>query len=312
MSLLRAGTLIKLVVASVGIIMLLPTIGWTQDFLVFKSDEYGFTMKYPATWVKIDKPQGNYYVVFQAPELTDNFRSRIHVAAHAPVKDSLDVFKQELKQGIADMQKNTAGSKDQQTIKILDEGDFKCDVPGAYYFFIQAYEEKLKMWMDIVIVFYKHEDTLVRISCLAPSQSMEKFHQLFNSVLTSVKFVPVGAPAPAQTPAPPQGMTPPAPSTQAPATPQQESPRQVAPQPQTQTPQQPAPAPQVQPQQPQPPSAATPPPAAPVQPSQPRPQPAPTTTQPQPQPSQPAPAGPPPGPRGPARTPEAPPTGIVN
>ncbi|MGB9617696.1 MAG: PsbP-related protein, partial [Desulfomonilaceae bacterium] len=189
MSLLRAGTLIKLVVASVGIFMLLPTIGWTQDFLVFKSDEYGFTMKYPATWVKIDKPQGNYYVVFQAPELTDNFRSRIHVAAHAPVKDSLDVFKQELKQGIADMQKNTAGSKAQQTIKILDEGDFKCDVPGAYYFFIQAYEEKLSMWMDIVIVFYKHEDTLVRISCLAPSQSMEKFHRLFNDVLTSVKFV---------------------------------------------------------------------------------------------------------------------------
>lgn len=296
MSLLRAGILTKVAVTSLSILMLLPAIGWSEDFLVFKSDEYGFTMKYPATWVKIDKPQGNYYVVFQAPELTDNFRSRIHVAAHSPVKDSLDVFKQELRQGIADMQGKTAGSKDQQTIQILDEGDFKCDVPGAYFFFIQAYEEKLKMWMDIVIVFYKHEDTLLRISCLAPSQSMEKFHSLFNDVLVSVKFTQAGTPSQVQPSiTPPQGTVAPAPSVQPPA---------QAPQP----PQSQGSTPQSQPQQA--PSLTTTPPGA--MPVQPQPQPAPTTTQPQPQPTQPVPVGPTPGPRGPARTPERPPTGIVN
>ncbi len=307
MSLRRAGTFRKIAVASFVILMSTAAMSWGEDFLVFKSDEYGFTMKYPATWVKIDKPQGNYYVVFQAPELTDNFRSRIHVAAHSPVKDSLDVFKQELRQGIADMQK-AAGSKDQQTIQILEEGDFKCDVPGAYFFFIQAYEEKLKTWMDIVIVFYKHEDTLVRISCLAPSQSMEKFHSLFNDVLVSVNFARAVAPArdqPVQAPA--QTQVAPTPSAPSPAAPKpQTPPQQAAPQAPAPTPQPPATAPQVQQQAP---AVVTPPPAAvPTQPAQP--QPAPTTTQ--PQPSQPAPTGPVPGPRGPARAPERPPTGIVN
>lgn len=298
MSLLRAGTCTKIAVASIVILMSLPAIGWGQDFLVFKSDEYGFTMKYPATWVKIDKPQGNYYVVYQAPELTDNFRSRIHVAAHSPVKDSLEVFKQELRQGISDMQK-TAGSKDKQSIQILDEGDFKCDVPGAYFFFIQAYEEKLKMWMEIAIVFYKYEDILLRISCLAPSQSMDKFHSLFNDVLVSVRFTQASTPVQAQPPsAPSQGTIAPPPSAQPPAP----APPQGAPQP-------PAPASQVQPQQ-APTVTTTPPGAAPAQPTQPQPAPS-TTTQPQPT-QQPAPLGPAPGPRGPARTPERPPTGIVN
>lgn len=308
MNLFRAGTFRNIAFASFLILMSIPAIGWAQDFVLFKSDEYGFTMKYPATWVKIDKPQGNYYVVFQAPELTDNFRSRIHVAAHSPVKDSLDVFKQELKQGIADMQK-TAGSN-KQTIQILDEGDFKCDVPGAYFFFVQAYEEKLKMWMDIVIVFYKHEDTLVRISCLAPSQSMEKFHALFNDVLVSVKFSQPSAPPQAQAPSPPQsGQVAPVPSGQSPAPQQPQVPAsQAAPQQPQPAAQPPVSAPQLQ----QPPTTTTPGPgAAPTQPIQPT-RPAPTTTQPQPGQSAPAGPAPTPGPRGPARTPERPPTGIVN
>lgn len=304
MSLRRAGKLFQAACFMLGMVILLPAISSAQEFLVFKSEEYGFTMKYPSTWVKIDKPQGNYYVVFQAPELTDNFRSRIHVAAHAPVKDPLDVFKQELRNGISELQGKPPTTKEKQKIQILDEGNFKCEVPGAYYFFIQAYEDKLSMWMDIVIVFYKHEDTLLRVSCLAPSQSMEKFHGIFNSVLTSIRFSQQAS-SPAQTttpsaPAPPPTGTAPTAPAQPPAVAPQ-PPRQVAPPAAT-----PAPPPQVQqpPQQPETPAKSE------GQQVQPVPPPAPpSTTAPQGQPTPPSPR---PGPRGPARTPEGPPTGIVN
>lgn len=287
-----------------ALLFLLPVISSAEDLKVFTSDEYGFTMKYPASWVKIDKPQGNYYVVFQAPELVDNFRSRIHVAAHSPVKDSLEVFKQELRSGISELQGKSSTPKEKQTVQILEEGDFKCDVPGAYYFFIQAYEDKIKIWMDIIIVFFKNDQTLLRISCLAPSQSMEKFHQIFNNVLVSVKF------------------------TQSPATqtqPPQQPPARVSPPPSG------AAQPQLQPTMPPAGVGATPKPTAEPPGGQPQPQvapppqtmkpqaqpaPAPTATQTQP----PAPAGPAaqpspaprPAPRGPSRTPEGPATGIVN
>lgn len=292
----------------------MPAFSSAEDYRVFTSDEYGFTMKYPVTWVKIDKPQGNYYVVFQAPELVDNFRSRIHVAAHSPVKDPLDVFKQELRNGIAEIQGKAGGQKDKQTVRILEEGDFKCEVPGSYFFFIQAFEEKINTWMDIIIVFYKHEQTLLRISCLAPSQSMEKFHQVFNDVLVSVKFDSAATQPATRPPVP-------APGT---AAPQVQQPRPAPPMP--------------QPAQPAPPAAGTPTqqPVAPppsVQPAQPQQTPAPTqqavpgreAQQVIPTPSQDTqrapqtapgqvqpPAGPRPAPRGPSRTPEGPATGIVN
>ncbi len=181
-------------IAAIFLICLVPASIFAADFKTFTSDEYGFSMKYPATWIKIDKPQGNYYVVFQDPDLTDNFRAKIHVAAHKPVNDPLKVFLQELRNGITDLQKGTGTAKEKQEVRILDEGEFKCGVTGAYYFFIQAYENSPKTWMDIVIVFYKLDQTLIRVSCLAPSKSMEKFHELFNEVLTSVHFT-------AQTPA---------------------------------------------------------------------------------------------------------------
>ena len=156
------------------------------------------------------------------------------MAAHSPVKDSLEVFKQELRSGITELQGKPSSGKEKQNVQILDEGDFKCEVPGAYYFFIQAYEEKLKIWMDIVIVFLKNEQTLLRISCLAPSQSMENFYQIFNNVSVSVKFVAGGGTpgqtstpqlGPAQTPAPSQPQVQPAP----PATVSPQPQRQVTP-----------------------------------------------------------------------------------
>lgn len=194
MNLLKAGKCFGFPVLVLTAILLVPVFVFAQEFKVFHSEEYGFSMRYPATWKKIDKPKGNYYLVFQAPELTDNFRNRVHVAAHKPVKDPLKVFLQELRNGIKDLQ-GKAGGSGQKEVRILDEGEFNCDVPGAYYFFIQAYENKLKLWMDIVIVFYKNQDTLLRISCLAPSSVMEKFHNVFNEVLISVKF-DAAAPAP--------------------------------------------------------------------------------------------------------------------
>jgi hypothetical protein len=272
--------------------VLIPVLASAQGYKDFKSDEYGFVMKYPDTWVKIDKPEGNYYVVFKAPGLTENFRARIHVAAHMPVKDDLKVFLQELRKGINDLQKSGTGGK--QEVKILDEGEFKCDVPGAYFFFIQAYEEKIKLWMDIVIVFYKHDQTLLRISCLSPSKSMESFHQIFNDVLVSVKFPQAAAQRPQPAPAPPpsavrpptQPSAPPAAEPSRPAARPEVRPSRPAPAPapgavNEQSGELEAPAPRIEP------------PARPV-----------PRTAPAPAPST--------APRGPSRGPERPATGIVN
>jgi len=189
MDLLKIGLRARLLLLVAICLLAVPLVSSAEEYKTFSSEEYGFSMRYPGSWVKIDKPKGNYYVVFQSPDLTDNFRDRIHVAAHEPVKDPLKVFLQELRNGIKDLQSRAGkGGQEAQQVKILDEGEFKCDVPGAYYFFIQALEDKLKMWMDIVIVFYKHDQTLLRVSCLAPSTSMEKMQQVFNDVLVSVAF----------------------------------------------------------------------------------------------------------------------------
>lgn len=292
MSLLRAGVNYRFPVFVVCAVLLVPALLSAQEFSVFDSDQYGFSMKYPASWIKIDKPKGNYYVVFQSPELTDNFRNRIHVAAHKPVKDPLKVFLQELRNGIKDLQQKPGAGPEKQQVKILDEGEFRCEVPGAYYFFIQAYEDKLKLWMDIVIVFYKQQDTLLRISCLAPSKSMEKYHGIFNTVLTSVKFQTASATAP--TPPPPPAGTAPAPSP----APRGPAAREVEPAPG------PGGPPVAEPEQEptageQPAEEVGPAPVAPTPPPPARPS------------VQPAPA-PRPGPRGPARMPERPATGIVN
>jgi hypothetical protein len=285
MSLLRAGFYARIAMLVTIAVLFLPGLLWAQDYRVFTSEEYGFTMKYPASWVKLDKPKGNYYVVFQAPDLIDNFRSRINVAAHTPVKDSLSVFLQEFKNGIADLQKKSAGaSKERQLVQILDEGEFKSEVPGAYFFFVQAYDENSKLWMDIVIVYYKHEQTLLRISCLAPSQQMEHFHKLFNDVLVSVKFASE-AERPGEPTLPPpayQPPQPPAPSVAPPPAP---------------------PRPMIQPTQPapsQPESRPLPPPSPSVQPR---------TGEPGVQPSEQPPR---PAPRGPLKAPEGPATGIIN
>jgi hypothetical protein len=228
---------------------------YAQQYTTFHSDEFSFTMKYPATWVKINNPEGNYYKVFQSPEKTGKFRPRIHVAAHKPVKAPLEDFLKEMRKGIEDLQKQQ-GAGEQQPVSILDEGPFKCDVPGAYYFFIQALEDKINVWMDIVIVFYKYDQTLLRISCLAPSSHMEQFHQAFNDVLVSVRFDGQGgaatesvsqpspaAPSPGTPPSSPSPETAPSPDGQSgPAQP----PSAAAPVP---APRQPAPGPGTVPNQ---------------------------------------------------------------
>jgi hypothetical protein len=273
-----SGWLKLTVLMSVTILLFaLPWISRAEEYKTFSSEEYGFTMKYPSTWVKIEKPKSNYYVIFQSPDLTDHFRNRIHVAAHKPVKDPLNVYLQEFRNGIADLQKQvgSAGAKEKQEVKLIDEGEFKCEVPGAYYFFIQAYESNLKIWMDIVIVYYKHEQTLLRISCLAPSSVMEKFQPLFNDVLVSVKFATEGKPASTQ-PAPAAPL-PPAPGVSGP-------PARLAPAP-------------VSPQETRPNLQRREPGAVQVPPKQPSQQPAPAPRM---------------GPRGPVSGPERPGTGIVD
>jgi len=287
MSLLRAGFYTRIAMLVTIAVLFMPGLSGAQDYKVFTSEEYGFTMKYPATWIKLDKPKGNYYVVFQAPDLIDNFRPRIHVAAHSPVKDPLSVHLQEFRNGIADVQKRPSGApKDKQWVQILEEGEFKCEVPDAYYFFVQAYDENARLWMDIVIVFYKYEQTLVRISCLAPSQYMEQYHKMFNDVLVSLKFVS-GAEEAGQAPAPPP------PAYQPPQPPKPPAAPPSAPAP---------PKPMIQPTQPAPSQPESPPTQPPSPSVQPR-----TGEPPQPLPEQPRPA-----PRGPLRSPEGPATGIIN
>ncbi len=269
--------------------LVLPSVSLGEDFKVFTSEEYGFTMKYPATWVKVEPK--NYYLVFQAPETVDGVRSRIHVAAHKPVKDKLNVFLQELRTGIADLQKK-GGSKAAQ---IIDESEFKSEVPGAYYFFLQSFD---KVWQDVVLVFYKHDQTLLRISCLTASKNMEKLQPLFNEVLTSVRFVDTSQPQPAA-PAAPQA---PKPAEQRI---QQQAPPPAAPAQPAVRPTQPATPGQVAP------STQQPGPAGPTQEAEPE-----ADEEIQPQPPAPKPVQPAkpvkPAPRGPLRGPDRPGTGIVN
>jgi hypothetical protein len=283
MDLLKMSCRAVVLALATSCLVLTASVSRAEDFKVFQSEEYGFSLEYPATWVKVDRPKGNYYVQFQAPDLTDNFRNKIHVAAHEPVKDALKSYLQEFRSAIKDLQgKSDKKSQETQQVRIMDEGPFKCDVPGAHYFFIQAYEDKLKIWMDIVIVFYKHEQTLLRISCLAPSSVMEKMQPVFNHVLVSVRFS--GAEQPAATapqPAPP------------PATSRQPAQREVAP----------------------PPPPARPTPAESSVGGQAQPRTRPEEVEPAPertQRMQPAPAPKPAGPRGPARGTERPGLGIVD
>jgi hypothetical protein len=277
MSVLRVGLHTRAALPVLMFILaLIPAASWAQDYKDFVSEDYGFAMKYPARWVKIDKPKGNYYVVFQAPDLVDNFRCLINVAAHKPVKDPVNAFLQEFRNNIADLQKKASSPKD-QPVRILDEGEFKSEIPGAYYFFIQAFEEKQKIWMDIVIVFFKQDQTLIRVSCLAPSSAMERFQGTFNDVLVSVRFPPA---------APGAGIStrPPAPTL---------DPRVGPPE----TPA--APSTGIQPM-----IRTGPPSAAPESPPETRPQP--------PMREAPSPPAPRSGPRAPVREPERPATGIVN
>lgn len=202
MDLLKIGVRTRQFLLVAMILFVVPSLVGAEDYKVFKSDEYGFAVKYPATWVKIDRPQGNYYVVFQSPDLRDNFRDRINISAHKPVKDPLKVYLDELRNAIKDLQgRSGKGGQKPQQVKIIDEGEFKCDVPGAYYFFIEALEDKLNVMMDIVIVFYKHDQTLLRVSCLAPAARIEEIQKTFNDILVSVQF-PEGQPPAAAAPAP--------------------------------------------------------------------------------------------------------------
>lgn len=311
MDLLKTRVLNFGIFAALVLALAFPVVVSAQDYKVFTSDEYGFSMKYPSSWIKIDKPKGNYYVVFQSPDLAENFRSRVHVAAHSPVKDSISVFAQELKSGITDMQKKAqqAGS-DKPPVTILDEGEFKCDVPGSQYFFIQAYDENSKIWMDIVIVFYKAENTLLRISCLAPSSAMESYQKTFNDVLLSVKFASSGSTTQIDRPAPPASSSPARPAPQ--ATPSTQ-PQLLPPQPSVPTQVRPQTQPEPSPTQPQSRTVTPSPPASRVEQPSSTGQTSPSIqTNPQPGQTSPNDAGSRPAPRGPMRDSDKPTTGIIN
>ncbi len=292
---MRFSTRVSLLV--VIAILLIPVFSSAQEFRQFVSEEYGFTMLYPSTWDVINKPKGPYYKQFRAPDTGEGFRPRIHVAVASPAPQTLDEYVKQWRNGVLEKRE-----KEKEQVDIVEDDKFG-EGAGAHYFWVRAFEKEQKIWIGILIVLYKHEQTLVMISCLAHwpttmtnEQFMEQYVPVFNPVLLSVKFT--GPPAPAaQTP----GSQPaPLPVPTAPQPP-------IKPEAQIQTPAVQAP----QPPAPQPPAVQAPQPAAPQQYQQP---PAPTV-QPQPPvtPTQPTPAPKPSGPRGAPRPgPERPSTGIVN
>lgn len=301
MARLRRGTQVMLSAVILAVTALIPMLACAQEYKIFKSEEYGFSMKYPAEWVKIDNPKGNYYVVFQSPEASNDFRNRIQVAAHKPIKDPISTYLQEFRNGIKDLQKASGEkAKDKQTVRILDEGEFRSDVPGAYFFYVNALDDKSRIWLDVIVVFYKHDQSLVRVACLTPSKSIDRFHKMFNDVLLSVKFEP--ATAAGVEPSRPTAVPPPQPGTSPGTAPQAQPPAPLVTRPEATTP-----APRVQPgpptgtlqEQPAPPAVT------PRSQAMPQPQPGQLPEQVQP------PAGPRPQPRGPLKRPSGPSTGIV-
>jgi hypothetical protein len=227
-----------------GTIVLVALPAASQEFKSYSNEEFGFNMRYPGTWVKIDQPKGQYTAVFQDPNLVDNYRPKIHVAAIKGAKDTLEKYLEETRNGIKDLATKSA-PPEQQSVQLLYEGPFKSDVPGAYFFFIKALEEKPRIWVNVVIVFYKHGDTLVRVSCLAPEAQMDRFHDLFNKVLLSMNFGPSGVAQPAR----PTAVPPPAPGAPTTPGPSVQPPPETTPRPGA-APLAPAPGTQVRPSQP--------------------------------------------------------------
>jgi hypothetical protein len=223
MTLLRVGLVLRGVIVLLLTLMVMPLAVNAEQYSVFQSEEYGFSMKYPTNWVRIDDPKGNYYKVFQTPEPIGKVRARINVAAHKPVKAAIEVFLNEFRTAVKDLETKSGSAGAPQKVKQLDEGKFDCDVPGAHFFFIEALEEKAKVMMNVIIVFYKHQDVLLRVSCLAPADRIQDFHQMFNDVLLSVKFTAAGTGK--SSPAPITGTSQP----QAPAQPTMQRPRPATP-----------------------------------------------------------------------------------
>lgn len=299
MARLRTGGNFLMAIVLMGTIVLVALPAASQELKSYTNEEFGFGMKYPGTWVKIDQPKGAYTAVFQDPNLVDNYRPKIHVAAIKGAKDRLEKYLEETRNGIKDLEKQSVPAE-QQSVQLLYEGGFKSDVPGAYFFFLKALEERPRIWVNVIIVFYKFGETLVRISCLAPESAMDQFHGVFNKVLLSLNFEPSAAAQAA--PPRPTAVPPPSPGAPARPGPYVQPPAETTPRPEA-TPV----APQVRPTpapgtiQPGPPAAVPPegaPPATQVRPGQP-----PATQEQAPAPRAPA--------RGPLRKPQPPATGIV-
>jgi hypothetical protein len=203
MKLLRVGLILMGVTALLSALAVGPSEVDAQPYSLFHSDKYGFSMKYPANWVVLDDMEGgNYYKVFQAADPVGKVRPRINVAVHKPVKASIEVFLNEFRTAVKDLESKSGNSSGPKKVRLLDEGKFDCDVPGAYYFFIEALEEKVKQMMNVIIVFYKNEDVLLRVSCIAQNDKVEQFHNTFNDVLLSINFKPVQAQTTPASPAP--------------------------------------------------------------------------------------------------------------
>ncbi|MEW6347465.1 MAG: hypothetical protein AB1646_00255 [Thermodesulfobacteriota bacterium] len=217
-----------------------PAFAQSQEFKTYKNDTYGFSIDYPGTWKSV-KSKPVYTVVFQASEGSDSFPHRVNVACQKPYQDGIASEVERVKEQIKKLKQERDRASNR--VKIVMDGKFDC-VPGAYFLQLEAYDPELKADIDIVLVYYLHNDLLLRVSCLTKMGSLDRMFGLFNRVLCSVKFHQPAPPAPittAPTPAPTPSPGPPEEQEQPPA-PMQRQPRyQDAPPPLPQ-PRYPAPA----------------------------------------------------------------------
>ncbi len=240
----RTKVYLLLPIVLVIAVLWLPARALAQEFKTYKNDKFGFSMDYPATWKPV-KTKPVYEVVLQSPAGPNELPSQINVACQKPYAETIADAVKKLQKQVQDLRKEP--DQVSKSVKIVQGDNFEC-IPGAYWLQLEALDADRKMMVDIVLVYYQHQDVLLRVSCITRQGNLENMFPAFNKVLCSVKFhqpvegpVPLGTPSPAPQPGP--GMTEDQQEPQPAPAPQTPNLRYPAPPPRTQ-------APAVQPVQP--------------------------------------------------------------
>ena len=116
MARLRSRGIVVLTAVMAATIVLVALPAASQEMKNYYNEEFGFAMRYPATWVKVDQPKGSYTAVFQDPGMP---ACKIHVAAIGGAKDRLEKYIEETRNGIKDLEKQSVPAE-QQAVQMID------------------------------------------------------------------------------------------------------------------------------------------------------------------------------------------------